>query len=237
MTPILFVTGTDTGVGKTVVACGIARLLARSGRAIRALKPVETGCAGAGETLRAEDAERLSAATGERYELGWSHARAFALPAAPSVAARHAGETLSVAALAKWVQERAEDVDLCVVEGAGGLLVPIGPDGTMADLALQTRAELLVVAPDRLGVLNHVCLTADVAKTRGLRIRTIVLNSTGDGNAPERQLEELRSLLPHIPYFIELPRLPSVGAGAVADAIVDALAVAGLTPESLWPTG
>lgn len=169
----VFVTSTGTGTGKTFVSRGLARALARRGLTVAALKPVETGCA-----PEPADAVALGRACG-RPELassaGFYRARA---PLAP-YAATLAGEPPppDVATLAGSVRQAAAGAAFAVVEGAGGLFVPLRRGEDVADLASALGLPLLVVAPDALGVLSHVRALTRAAGAIGgrLRIGAIVL--------------------------------------------------------------
>lgn len=175
----LFITGTDTGVGKTWVAAAIVRILAQGGHAVGALKPVQTGApaSGAGDS----DAEILMAALGQTIDPRHVAPLQFAEPVAPPVAARRQGDVLDYArvlaavdgAVAWWV-DRAEVV---VVEGVGGLLCPLAEEKTVADLVVDLDFPLLIVARRGLGTLNHALLTLEAAHWRGLRVAGVVLNA------------------------------------------------------------
>jgi dethiobiotin synthetase len=167
----LFVTGTDTGVGKTFVACAIAHALRARGRRVGVVKPVETGVDG-----EPEDACRLRAAAGDASSLDDVCPYRLRAPLAPAVAARLEGVTIDVDRIAGLIARRASAVDVLLVEGAGGLLVPITGTTTYLDLAVRLRAPLLIVAANRLGTVNHCALTARVAAAAGVEVRGFVLS-------------------------------------------------------------
>jgi dethiobiotin synthetase len=188
--PGFFVTGTDTGVGKTVVACALARGLRSRGLDVGVMKPVETGVGGEGP----RDAIALKAASGCEDPLAEICPVALPLPAAPAVAAKDAGLTIEPA----WLRERFERLaarhSWMIVEGAGGLLVPLSGESTIADLAQAFRLPLLVVARGRLGTINHTRLTLEVTAARGLALAGVVV-SHADGPlspADEKNLDALR---------------------------------------------
>ncbi|MEN8182011.1 MAG: dethiobiotin synthase, partial [Myxococcota bacterium] len=141
MTPArgLFVTGTDTGVGKTLVACALVRELRRRGHDVGAMKPVETGVGTEGPL----DARALRAAAGDGDPLELVCPERFSLPAAPTAAARRAGREVSLEAIGRAFRTLSERHALLIVEGAGGLLVPLNAKTTMADLARALRLPLL----------------------------------------------------------------------------------------------
>ena len=167
----LFVTGTDTGVGKTFVACALATALRGRGRRIAVMKPVETGV-----DRDPEDARRLAAAAADPAPLDDVCPYRLRAPLAPSVAAELEGVTIDVDAIVALIARRAAGADVLLVEGAGGLLVPVVDRTTWADVAARARLPIAIVAANRLGTINHVALTARVATTYGLRIRGFVLS-------------------------------------------------------------
>nr|BFE83259.1 dethiobiotin synthase [Planobispora longispora] len=153
---ILVVTGTDTGVGKTVVTAAVAALARERGSSVAVVKPAQTGV-GENEPGDLDDVIRLSGVT-----TTFEFAR-FPDPLAPAAAARVSGRAaVSLAAAAARIEELAESHRLVVVEGAGGLLVRFDEEGgTIADLARMLRAPVLVVARAALGTLNHTALTLE----------------------------------------------------------------------------
>jgi dethiobiotin synthetase len=210
--PGLFVTGTDTGVGKTFVASAIVRALRAEGRSVAVLKPVATGAARDGSALRSEDAEALIAATGRDWPADRVAPLVFELPLAPPVAARIEGKPLSFGrvlqavadALGWWAEQGAE---VAVVEGVGGLLCPLAERATVADLAAALDYPLVIVARRGLGTLNHTLLTVEAARLRGLRIAGLILNGaepTTNALAEATNPEELARLLPRVPILAEL---------------------------------
>ena len=178
----LFVTGTDTGVGKTFVACALATALRTAGRRVAVMKPVETGVTGG-----PEDALRLAAAAGDPAPLDDVCPYRFRAPLAPSVAARLEGVTIDTEHLVDLILRRAATADVLLVEGAGGLLVPVAARSTWADVAARARLPVLIVAANRLGTINHCALTARAAAAAGLAVRGFVLSQTSaeaDPSAP-----------------------------------------------------
>lgn len=174
---ILFVTGTDTGVGKTTVSCALVSALAGRGIDVDVAKPVETGCLKdeRGE-LVPEDGVRLHEASGRRSALAEVVPLRFAVPAAPTVAAAAVGEQINTGELVSFLRRRAQGCRLLVVEGAGGLLVPIAYNFSFADLAAALEATTLVVVGSKLGAINHAALTFEVLKGRALPAAGYVLN-------------------------------------------------------------
>jgi len=167
----LFVTGTDTGVGKTFVACALARALRTRGIRVAVMKPIETGV-----TAEPEDAVRLRAAAADPATLDEICPYRLRAPLAPAVAAELEGRTIDVDRIATRIVQRAGSADVLLVEGAGGLLVPIRDSITWLDLAVRVSLPVLIVAANRLGTINHCALTARVAAAAGLTVRGFVLS-------------------------------------------------------------
>lgn len=173
----LFVTATDTGVGKTEVACGLVRGHRARGLDVAAMKPAQSGS----EPGVPSDADRLRAAAGgvDPPELVCPYS--FAPPLAPGVAARLSGETISLARILEAARALAARHAALVVEGAGGLLVPLTERETFADLAVALALPVLVVARAGLGTVNHTALTCEALRARGLSVHGVVLDRAGPG--------------------------------------------------------
>jgi dethiobiotin synthetase len=174
----LFLTGTDTGVGKTVVTTAVARLLRQQGRAIQVCKPVATGAGWSNGRWVADDTVRLAEAAG--LSDGWDVITPWSLPepVAPPVAARLADVRLTLAALIGAVQRLDRRDSVVLVEGVGGLLCPLTEEHTVADLAAALGLPLVIVARRSLGTLNHTLLTLEAARYRGLKVAGVVVNET-----------------------------------------------------------
>lgn len=186
----VFVTGTDTGVGKTTLTSALARACRRRGAAVVVCKPIASG----GEPFT-EDTLILAEAAGLAPDevTEWT----FAEPLAPSVAARRAGMELTLESIAAAVRRRERPGMPMLVEGVGGLLCPLTGRETVADLAVCLALPLVVVVRRGLGTLNHTLLTLEAAKRRGLSVAGIVVNETSSqrGVAEETNVEELRRLV------------------------------------------
>jgi dethiobiotin synthetase len=200
-----FVTGTDTGVGKTVVACAILRELRARGVDAAGFKPIETGVGGAGP----RDALALREAAGGVDDLDVVCPQRFALAAAPVVAAAAEGVEVDVAALDAAFRALCERHAFVVAEGAGGLLVPAAAGLSMADLAARWSLPLVVVARASLGTINHTRLTLEVAAQRGLAVRGLVVSHPG-GRLSSADAANLAALLaaPGAPLLGVVPPLP-----------------------------
>lgn len=237
----LGVTGTDTEIGKTVVSCALAALARARGMSRAVMKPVETGVLDRtrvdGPSMRS-DADRLRDAAGVDDPIDRIRPIALVEPLAPMIAARRAGRTLDVSVLDRAFETLSAGREVVIVEGAGGFLVPITREVHYGQLFAKWGCEVVVVAGNRLGVLNHTLLTVQAAESLGLRVRAIVLTSlTGrDATVAEAtNFDALVSLLPHIRCY----RFPWVDRWEDPDALAAAAEGAGLAellrPESPDP--
>jgi dethiobiotin synthetase len=177
MTASYFVTGTDTGVGKTHVASELLTRARARGMTTAVLKPAETGCAAdARGDLVPADGLRLRAAAGATdLPIDRIVPHRYATPVAPAVAARLEGRPFSLERTLAAARDLA-GADLFLIEGAGGLLVPFSDDLLAADVAAALAAPLLIVARARLGTINHTLLTVFEARRRGLSVAAVILN-------------------------------------------------------------
>jgi len=212
-----FITGTDTEVGKTAVACGLLRAAARQGLSTAAVKPVAAGCDARGQN---EDALALMAAMTE--PLPYARVNPVALPdaVAPHIAAARAGRRVRVDQLAGWCRGViAGGADLTLVEGAGGWRVPVNGRETLADLARELALPVVLVVGMRLGCLNHALLSAEAVCRDGLALAGWVANACGQRMAcHDENLDTLRRELP-APLLGELPRLAPWDANGAAKCL------------------
>lgn len=218
----LGVTGTDTGVGKTVVSCALLALALERGLRVAAMKPLETGVS-RGDA--GSDGARLRNAVGNRHTLDDISPYVLPEPLAPLAAARRAGQAIDLAVLDAAFARLSAASDLIVVEGAGGLMVPITEREGFDTLFHRWELALVIVAANRLGAINHILLTYDRAVRIGLSVRGVVLTELGEraGSAPanlaaETNFELLDGLLPSVSIykFPFVPRTDDLAALAVA---------------------
>lgn len=234
MARCFLITGTDTGVGKTTVASAIAAALQRRGRHVGVIKPVETGCEEAADgSLVAADALQLRWAAGRDDPLDLVCPYRLRAPLAPEVAARRAGLHLEFAAVVDSVRALSARCELALVEGAGGLLVPLAGSATFADLARACDLRLVVVVGNRLGAINHARLTLDWARAADLDVVGYVINQLGPQSdlAARTNVEVLRDLLgPALGVFPFLGRVERTDAERerIADAAERSLDLAAL---------
>jgi dethiobiotin synthetase len=175
----VFVTGTGTGVGKSVVAASICAALAARGEKVAAFKPVITGLDERdGEWPLDDELLAGAASAGQKPEEVAPHR--FGPPVSPHLAAELAGEQIEPLELAREARGWAERADALVCEGIGGLMVPIAAGFLVRDLAVELDMPLVVVASPDLGTINHTLLTLDSARAAGLRIAAVVLTPWPD---------------------------------------------------------
>ncbi|WKZ32160.1 MAG: dethiobiotin synthase [Thermodesulfobacteriota bacterium] len=182
-----FITGTDTGVGKTEAACMLARAFRAAGLKPGVMKPVETGCPERDGRLVPTDALRLKEASGTEAPLELINPYRFAPPLAPFTASELSGATIDFERIRSCLKELSNMHDLMLVEGAGGLLTPIAQDTYMADLALDLGLPAIIVSANRLGTINHTLMTIKCAGYMGIKVAGIILNNPGpNGSDPSR---------------------------------------------------
>lgn len=196
----LFITGTDTGVGKTHITCLLAQQLLGAGFAPAPRKPVESGCSpDAGGQLLAADALALMQAC--QYPQAQSVVCPYPLQAAisPAEAARLQGETIRLAQLqqacALTENEIQNEHTRLLVEGAGGFYSPLCEDGLNADLAQRLGLPVLLVAEDKLGCINHILLSLQAIESRGLEVFAVVLNQINPASSAMNNAAELSQLI------------------------------------------
>lgn len=217
----LFVTGTDTGVGKSVVAASICAALSAGGERVAAFKPVVTGTdEPPGEWP--PDHELLAAATGQRPDEVAS--LRFGPAVSPHLAAQQAGAAIDPARLVAAARRAREWADVLVCEGVGGLLVPFSTAYSVRDLAADLGLPLVIVARPGLGTINHTLLTIEVARAAGLDVRGVVMTPWPE--SPSAMLTSNRETIE------ELSGVPVSGLGPASP---QSLADAGATlPLADW---
>lgn len=225
----LFVTATGTGVGKTLVTAGVLRNLRRRGVAAMAMKPVQTGAApDAQGRLDAPDLAFVRQAAGlEMDEATCALAAPFLYEPAcsPHLAARLAGRPIRFERILDCAKKLAARHEMLVVEGAGGLMVPLGEDGMMIDLAAALCLPVLLVAQSGLGTINHTLLSLEALRHRGLRVLGVILNDTQPLNESERFIhDDNANAIATFGGAPVLARIPWLGAPPALDRLDDALA-------------
>jgi len=206
-----FISGTDTEVGKTHVTAGLAHALRLQGRTVCALKPLATG-----EGPPGSDASLIGEAAGHEPRIH----TCLPTPAAPDRAAHIAGTVIDPPALLEWIRAQGEPQDTMLIEGVGGWTVPITSQYRISDLARDLQLPIIVVAANRLGVLNHAVLTVEAIEGLGLKVAALVLNDhfALDPNLAEWNHEDLQRLLEH-----HCPVIRWSGSDLDADRLLAAL--------------
>lgn len=198
-----FITGTDTGVGKTLVSCALLHAFAAQGKRVAGFKPVAAGC---DEDDHNEDAKQLRAASNVLVSYGQVNPYCFAHPVAPHIAARNSGVRIELSRILISYRELAGQADEVIVEGAGGFLVPLNEKKNSADLAQELGLPIILVVGMRLGCLNHALLTMRVIADYELECAGWVANVLdADMPALQQNMDALREriaapLLGVIPY-------------------------------------
>jgi dethiobiotin synthetase len=185
------ITGTDTGAGKTRFACLLGSRLAAEGVAVSPFKPVESGCArGPGGAPFPEDAAALRDAIAPGMSLSEICPHPLAAALSPHLAARREGVSIAPGRIREAAAAAARSSEVLLVEGAGGIAVEIREGYTFADLARDLSLSVLVVAENRLGVLNHLRLTTRYLESEGLAAAGVVLNDRSADPFPAREANE-----------------------------------------------
>ena len=173
----IFITGTDTGVGKTIAASAITRLLKNRGVNIGIMKPVTSGCEEVDGQLISEDAEILAWSAGLDLTDPDIAPYRLASPIGPSVAASMEGKKIDFGIIKKSFLTLSARHDFMIVEGAGGLMVPLAGGMLIADLIASLNLPVLVISRPGLGTINHTLLTCYSAKQLGLKVKGVVINN------------------------------------------------------------
>ncbi|MEX0991427.1 MAG: dethiobiotin synthase [Actinomycetota bacterium] len=217
----VFITGTDTGVGKTVVAAGLARLLADLGIDVGVMKPVETGWAGPPDELPA-DAAMLAAAARTQDAHDDIVPFVYEEPLAPLVAARRSDRPVEPDLIVAAYERLRDRHGFVIVEGAGGLSVPLTPDLTMAGLAIRLDLPVLVVVRPALGTLNHSYLTVAYARSMSLEVVGLVVCGIDPETTDVAELTNPAFLeeLCDTPVVGLVPRAPSIATPEDAATVV-----------------
>ena len=217
-----FVTGTDTGIGKTRVTAGLLKAFARDRRKTVGMKPVASGAAMTPQGLRNEDALALQAAASERRPYDLVNPYCFAPAVAPHLAALEAGVEIGLDTIRSAYAELCRGADTVLVEGVGGWQVPLGPALELPDLARDLDLPVILVVGLRLGCLNHTLLTARALAADGLSLAGWVANAVDPGfERPEANVATLEAEL-HAPLLARLPHAPQASSDALVEALLPA---------------
>ena len=214
-----FITGTDTGVGKTTVTLGLMQALQQQGCSVAAMKPVAAGCERTADGWRHADALQLQQQSSVELDYELINPYAFEPAIAPHIAAERAGTTIELNKIVNKYKEIENSVDCVLIEGAGGWQVPLNADETLADLARRMGLDVIMVVAIRLGCLNHALLTADAIAAAGCTLAGWVANQLP--SPPESAQDNIKSLKSRIssPLLGVLPVMEVVSAGIVAEKL------------------
>jgi dethiobiotin synthetase len=212
----VFVTGTDTGVGKTWIAAGVTAVLRQWGLKAVYFKPVQSGCPQEDGRLVPTDARMAQDLAGLREPLELLTPITLRLPLAPGVAAQHEGATVDLKKVAASIRDLASRYEFLVVEGAGGLYVPlIGTIFLVRDLIPWLHLPLLVVARAGLGTINHTALTVMAARHLGLPVAGVILNRyPAKPSLAEETNPEVIEAITEVPVLGKIPEVPEITSPA-----------------------
>lgn len=196
MQQAFFITGTDTGIGKTYIACKIIQQYVAQGYKVVGMKPVAAGCDWIDGEWVNDDVIKLEAASNVKAPRSLTNPYSFKQPIAPHIAAELEGKVIEIAVIKQAYEELCKLADIVIVEGAGGLLVPLNDEQTIADLIQSLAIPTILVIGMRLGCLNHAFLTAEVLNDRQLVLGGWVANSIDAGmQSQQKNLECLQKKL------------------------------------------
>lgn len=215
----IFVTATDTGAGKTLVSCGIILALRRAGLRVVGMKPIASGCEQTTCGIASDDALQLAAASGLDVPIELVNPYRFVPAIAPHIAAAQAGVRIDLQRIEDAYRALGRLADCVVVEGVGGLRVPLDAEQDVADLARRLNLPVVLVVGMRLGCLNHALLTAEAIDRCELPWCGWVANHVDpEMVVADENVDTLRKRL-RVPLLGRVPFLLSAGAAAVADAL------------------
>jgi dethiobiotin synthetase len=210
MTKGFFITGTDTGVGKTVVTAGLAGFYRQLGTRVGVMKPIESGCKRLEDGLHPEDALFLKKMSSSPDALDLIVPYRLEPPLTPSVAAEMEGVEIDLEAIKRIYQQLERNYDLMLVEGVGGVMAPLYKRSTSVDLVRLLGIPVIVVARNTLGTINHTLLTVEHARQRGLTLVGIIVNNCdADPDVSSETNPEVIKQLSGLPLLGVIPYLPS----------------------------
>lgn len=219
--PGLFITGTDTGVGKTLVAGAIAHWFRRQGYRVAVLKPVATGCIQRREGLVSEDAEFLAACADTPFPLDLICPQRYAEPLAPATAAERAGQALDWEAIQRSIRIMSGLSDVMIVEGVGGVMVPMDAKHTVLDMIGWLKIPAVVIARPNLGTINHTLLSLSALKSVDIPVAGVVINRYRTDGATVAEETAARTIEKwgHVPVLATVPDARIEGVDLPPDII------------------
>jgi dethiobiotin synthetase len=205
--PGYFITGTDTGVGKTVVTVALINALKAQGKTVAGMKPVAAGCESTPDGLRNDDASQLQQASSIELPYELVNPYAFESAIAPHIAAEEAGIEIDIAHIKQCYEKIAAQVDTVIIEGAGGWLVPLNKTETIADIAVALQLPVVLVVGMRLGCLNHTFLTMESIASRDIMLAGWITSVIDSG------MQRLDSNIATLRQRLKSPQLANVSFG------------------------
>jgi dethiobiotin synthetase len=219
----IFITGTDTGVGKTIAAAALARLLRLRGVNVGVIKPVTSGCPRNDGVCFSEDAQLLAWAAQVAYGSDVAP-YCLELPIAPAIAATREGVRIDFNSIREAFERLAAQHEFVIVEGAGGLMVPLNGGLLVADLIGFLKLPALVVTRANLGTINHTSLTCFAARQLGIDLRGMVLNNYPESpDLAEEYAPHLLDSMAGAPLLGVYPHIPAVDLQAVVQQLAERL--------------
>jgi dethiobiotin synthetase len=226
----IFITGTDTGVGKTVAAAALARLLKTSGINVGVMKPVTSGCRVSADKLISDDAELLAWGAGISEVTSDIAPYLLREPLAPSEAAHRDGTRIDFTTIRDAFNRLEQQHDFVIVEGAGGLMVPLAGGLLVADLINHLSLPALVVTRPNLGTINHTLLTTFAAKQMGINVAGIIINNyPADPDDAESYAPHMLGSLASAPILGVFPKIEETNLHLVVEQLAEAIASHPLT--------
>jgi dethiobiotin synthetase len=212
-----FITGTDTNVGKTIVTACLIALFKGRGENVGVMKPIETGVDPECNSSANSDAKFLMEVSGTQDSLNEVCPYQLKTPASPYQASKISGQEIDPAKILNAFRALQAKHSLTLVEGVGGLMVPITQRYTIADLALEMQLPLIIVSRIQIGTLNHTLLTINAARQHGLKVKGVILNQSSNEalNVVEEQQGSLIEELSDIPILGTCPFVENVSSAGI----------------------
>ncbi len=201
----IFVTGTDTGIGKTIVSCAVIHELVQQGYKVAAMKPIASGAQYIKEQLQNDDALSLMQYVNTEHDYNHVNPYCFEPAIAPHIAANRVGVDIRIPVIRESYQVLNDQADCVVVEGVGGWLVPINEQQSVADIAIELELSVIMVVGLRLGCINHALLTMDSIMAKNIKIMGWIANQVDPNlTATDQIIKTLQNKL-NSPYLGFLP--------------------------------
>lgn len=204
-----FVTGTDTGIGKTAFTCGLAQLLHNSGIDVGVMKPFATGTP-QNNGFQSEDVSLLAKYSGSSDPENLINPYFFPIPTSPYMAARKLGKTIDISEVLSAYEKLQSIHDVVIVEGIGGIMTPILKDYFVADLIKDLNLDTIIVTGTKLGTVNHTILTLEQCKKYGIRISGLVINSIDMDGYDVYDLENDLVSLSGVDVICKIPKVDDI---------------------------